>query len=331
MTYDVFISYSRKDSEIANKIYKTLIDNGISCFMDLEGISGGADFPTVLAEAIMSARLMLYLASEHSYASEFTQKELTFAVNNKGSRFIFPLIIDNSELPKNLEFLLSNINWRILSSRYTVENDLPDDIKKRLADPHAGETIKQQEKKSIKKMATIIFSVIGLAAAIVLGLFLRQSLEQKRKVEAEQRAEEAAYAALRDCETWQTAAGKDISKADSLRNLKNSFATFELECASLEEASDKLSKVDSVCNAYHLSAYSSLFSGVSTAGRRQQITARRDSMFRFWSQTAHLNYNDYLLLSDEGSKEIALRYVNWALRLHPTDSDLLNIKGVLNK
>lgn len=331
MTYDVFISYSRKDSEVANKIYKTLIDNGISCFMDLEGISGGADFPTVLAEAIMSARLMLYLASEHSYASEFTQKELTFAVNNKGSRFIFPLIIDNSELPKNLEFLLSNINWRILSSRYTVENDLPADIKKRLEDPHAGETIKQQEKKSIKKMATIIFSVIALAAAIVLGLFVRQSLEQKRQAEAERQAEEAAFAAVRECETSQKEAGKAISKADSLRNLKNSFATFELECTSLEDASRQLAKVDSICNAYHLGAYASLFSGVSTAGQKQQITARRDSMFRFWSQTARLNYNDYLLLPDEGSKEIALRYVNWALRLRPSDAGLLEIKDKLNK
>ena len=331
MKHDVFISYSRKDSEIANAIYKALVDNGISCFMDLEGISGGADFPTVLAEAIMDARVLLYLASEHSYASEFTQKELTFAVNNKGSRFIFPLIIDNSELPKNLEFLLSNINWRILSSHYDLEKNLVPDIRKKLEDPHAGETLKQQEKKSIKKMATIIFSIIGVAAALVLGLFIRQSLEQKRKAEAEELAEQAAFAALRECEMWQSEAGRDISKADSLRNLKNSFATFELECASLEDATDKLAKVDSIHNAYHLGAYASLFSGVSTSGQRQQITARRDSMFRFWNQTAQLNYKDYLLLPDEGSKEIAMRYVNWALRLHPTDPDLLGIKEKLNQ
>ena len=53
MTYDVFISYSRKDSEIAGKSHKALDEAGISCFIDLEGISGGADFPAVLSEAIM--------------------------------------------------------------------------------------------------------------------------------------------------------------------------------------------------------------------------------------------------------------------------------------
>ena len=331
MKYDVFISYSRKDSEIASSIYKALTDNGITCFMDLEGISGGADFPTVLAEAIIESRVLLYLASEHSYASEFTQKELTFAVSNKGSQFLFPLIIDKSELPKNLEFLLSNINWRVLSSRYNIDTDLVADIRKKLENPHAGETIKQQEKSSVKKMMAIIFSVVGLTVLLILGLTIRQSVNQRRKVDAEQQAEQAAYAARSECETWQTEVGRAISKADSLRDLHNSFATFESECASLEEASVMLAKADSIRDAFHLGAYAALFSDLSGTGLKQQITARRDSMFRFWNQTALLNYDDYLLLPDEGSKEIALRYVNWALRLRPSDAKLLEIKEKLDK
>ena len=330
MKYDVFISYSRKDSGVASSIYKALTDNGINCFMDLQGISGGADFPTVLAEAIIESKVLLYLASNNSYASEFTQKELTFAVSNKGSHFIFPLIIDNSELPKNLEFLLSNINWRVLSSRYTIDKDLVSDIKKKLENPHAGETIKQQEKSSVKKMMAIIFSVVGLTVLLILGLTIRQSVNQKRKVDAEQQAEQAAYAALHECETWRTKVGQAISQADSLRDLHNSFATFDAECTSLEEASVMLAKADSIRDAFHLGAYSALFSNVSNTELKQEIAARRDSMFRFWNQTALLNYDDYLLLPDEGSKEIALRYVNWALRLRPNDTKLMEIKEKLD-
>ena len=48
MKYDVFISYSRKDKDIADKIYACLTHAGFSCFMDRKGISGGADFPAVL-------------------------------------------------------------------------------------------------------------------------------------------------------------------------------------------------------------------------------------------------------------------------------------------
>ena len=163
--FDVFISYSRKDSEIANRIYDALEAEGIHCFIDKEGISGGADFPTVLSEAIMGAKVLLLVASENSYASEFTQKELTFAVSNKGSRFIFPVIVDDSTLPKNLEFLLSNINWRTLSSKYRIEKEMVDDVKKKLADPTAGMTLKQREKNTVKWMMTIIFIIIGAGLA----------------------------------------------------------------------------------------------------------------------------------------------------------------------
>ena len=150
MEYDVFISYSRKDSEYAEKIYHSLEAAGVHCFIDRAGISGGADFPMVLADAIMDSKLLLLVASENAYASEFTQKELTFAVSNKGSRFIFPLIVDGSTMPKKLEFLLSDINWRQLSAHYQIENELVADIQAKLKDPHAGETIRQREQGKLQ-------------------------------------------------------------------------------------------------------------------------------------------------------------------------------------
>ena len=79
MAYDVFLSYSRKDAETADIIYQTLEAAGIRCFIDHDGISGGSDFPKVLSEAIMGAKIMLYVASKNAYQSDYTQKELTFA------------------------------------------------------------------------------------------------------------------------------------------------------------------------------------------------------------------------------------------------------------
>ena len=84
MKYDVFISYSRKDTVIADIIHEALVANDIQCFIDRVGISGGADFPTILSEAITESKLMLFIASENSYKSEYALKELTFAVSNKG-------------------------------------------------------------------------------------------------------------------------------------------------------------------------------------------------------------------------------------------------------
>ena len=117
MQYDVFISYSSKDTEVANQICKAFDEVGITYFIDRQGISGGFEFPTVLAEAIVNSKIFLYLASKNSYESKFTQAEITFAFNKKERGNIFPYIIDGSNLPLSLEFVFSAINWR------RIEND----------------------------------------------------------------------------------------------------------------------------------------------------------------------------------------------------------------
>ena len=117
MQNDVFISYSRKDTEVANQICKAFDEVGITYFIDRQGISGGFEFPAVLAEAIVNSKIFLYLASKNSYESKFTQAEITFAFNKKERGNILPYIIDGSNLPLSLEFVFSAINWR------RIEND----------------------------------------------------------------------------------------------------------------------------------------------------------------------------------------------------------------
>lgn len=113
--YDVFISYSRKDSNIAEEICNYLDQSSISYFIDKRGIAGGVEFPIVLANAILESRVFLYLASNNSYESKFTRKEITFAFNKLPENCLLPYIIDDSQLPIELEFVFSSINWRSLS------------------------------------------------------------------------------------------------------------------------------------------------------------------------------------------------------------------------
>lgn len=125
--YDVFISYSRKDTGLANKICDAFEKNGISFFIDRKGICGGMEFPTVLADAILESRIFLYLASENSYKSKFTINEITFAFNEKPKDSIIPYILDGSNFPNALRFVFSGINWRSLKE-HPIETVLMDDI-----------------------------------------------------------------------------------------------------------------------------------------------------------------------------------------------------------
>ena len=127
MQYDVFISYSRKDTATADRIAAAFDRAGISYFIDRQGISGGFEFPVVLAEAILASRIVLFLGSENSYESKFTNAELTFAFNEKPKNSILPYIIDGSTMPPALRFVFSSINWRTLES-HPIEPALVEDV-----------------------------------------------------------------------------------------------------------------------------------------------------------------------------------------------------------
>ena len=85
MKYDVFISYSRKDTNIADRICKAFDDVGIVYFIDRQGIGGGVEFPDKLADAIVNSSAFLLLGSNNSYNSPFT---LDIVGNDKTVLFI---------------------------------------------------------------------------------------------------------------------------------------------------------------------------------------------------------------------------------------------------
>ena len=151
MKYDVFISYSRKDTDIADRICAAFDKAGITYFIDRQSIGGGFEFPVVLAEAIIDSQVTLFLASKNSYDSKFTNAELTFAFNEKPKNSILPYIIDGSTMPPALRFVFSSINWRTIES-HPIETTLVSDILAMLGRKAA--TVKATAKTSSSKSPT---------------------------------------------------------------------------------------------------------------------------------------------------------------------------------
>lgn len=151
--YDVFISYSRKDTGIADKICQTFDQVGISYFIDRLGIGGGMEFPAVLAKAIKESKVFLYLASKNSYESKFTQSEIVYAFNKKQKQDIIPYIIDGSTLPDELEFTFSAINWRQMDIHPIdiIVNDIFIKIGKPPVQPFQKEGLQSSDSESIKQ------------------------------------------------------------------------------------------------------------------------------------------------------------------------------------
>lgn len=145
--YDIFISYSRKDTVIADKICFALDKAGISYFIDRQEIGGALEFPIVIAEAICNSRLFLFIGSENSYNAKFTNAEITFAFNKKQPESILPYLIDKSELPIQLQFIFASINRRNIYD-HPIETVLIKDLQRLLGthyDIHEGINLYNKE------------------------------------------------------------------------------------------------------------------------------------------------------------------------------------------
>ena len=93
--YDVFISYSRRDFEAASHLSQILDAQGYTHFTDTKGISSGAEFHQVIADAIKSSRVFLFLRSKDSMQSKFAISELLSAFKILGRDRIIPIQIDD--------------------------------------------------------------------------------------------------------------------------------------------------------------------------------------------------------------------------------------------
>jgi len=173
MGKDIFISYSRKDTAVADRICEALDKAGISYFIDRKGIAGGMEFPEILAQAIVDCKIFLFLASRNSYQSNYTSNEITFAFNRK--RKMLPYIIDRSELPLALEFTFSCINWRTIEE-HPIETVLVNDLKALLGYPASSATEKTSFSVILKSAGHAKLGVVKCVKELT-GLGLKDSKE----------------------------------------------------------------------------------------------------------------------------------------------------------
>lgn len=129
--YDVFISYSHKDTDVAGSICKALTDAGISCFFDDISVDT-PDWLYKITDAIVNSKIFLYLGSKSTSTAIITPKELLLAVNHKETSSIYCYFIEEHTLPLEIEFLLVNVNQRHMSE-HPVNTGLIPDIKNLLS------------------------------------------------------------------------------------------------------------------------------------------------------------------------------------------------------
>ena len=119
MNYDVFISYSRRDyidenkqvipGNIISQIKELFDKNGISYWFDEDGIYSGDAFAPVIARNIKSAKIFLFVSSEHSNTSEWTSNEIATAHAYK--KKIIPFRYDESVYNDSVIIYIARLDY----------------------------------------------------------------------------------------------------------------------------------------------------------------------------------------------------------------------------
>ena len=119
LNHSVFISYSRHDyvdnhgelipDNCVSEIMNALEKNGISYWIDKEGIYSGDEFKGLLTTAIEQAQVFLFVSSESSNKSEWTAKEINVAVYEK--KKIIPILIDDAKYNSSVKLDLVGLDF----------------------------------------------------------------------------------------------------------------------------------------------------------------------------------------------------------------------------
>lgn len=323
MNYDVFISYSRRDSKIAEEICSALTDAGLTFFIDKEGIEAGQNFPEVLADAVDSSTVFLFLASQNSFKSKFTRGEVTYAFNHKHSGTIIPYIIDGSEtMPPDLELMLGNFNWR-RKELCPIRTALIEDIRKAIEHPEEG-TVGGRHVMSPRKKKALIGSAVAVVVLLVIAAVLFALSNNRDKQDNNE-----ALAASRHFEQLISEADSLVRSADLQKDAPTSLETTGEQIASLQQACQALDSAMAVRDRYEDSPFKGLF-GKELDNHYAAARTRLDSIHSAWAAYARESYELYKISHRDSERENVLSCIRYALSIKP-DAELETIQENLNR
>lgn len=107
----VFISYSRKDSFVAQEVYRFLGNKGIPCWIDIYDIQPGTPYARAIMQGLRESSAMIVIYSKNTNDSDDILNEIDQAHSSKIA--IYPFLLDDSEMSQELSYYLKRRQWII--------------------------------------------------------------------------------------------------------------------------------------------------------------------------------------------------------------------------
>lgn len=181
--HDIFVSYSRHDTNVVNEFVERLEREGFSVWIDRDGIESGDAFKKIILQAIKNSAVVLFFSSQFSNQSGWTAKEIGVAVKYK--KTVIPILLDGSNYNEEVEFDLINldfIDYQDVTVRGIMMDRLVKSLKTKITNPMGQ---KKAEEARLKAEA-------AERERLEKERLKKEEAEKKAREEAERQAREAA-------------------------------------------------------------------------------------------------------------------------------------------
>lgn len=105
MKYDVFISYSSKDSGVAFDVCAMLEAADLICWIAPRNVYGGKSYAREIIEAITESQVVLFIFSSYSNCSSHVESEIDIAFNQE--KVIIPFRIEEVKMSPELTYYIN--------------------------------------------------------------------------------------------------------------------------------------------------------------------------------------------------------------------------------
>jgi predicted DNA-binding protein (MmcQ/YjbR family) len=109
MDYDVFISHSSGNKQVANAICHALEQNGVKCWIAPRDITPGVKWGGEIVNGIKGCKIFLLVFSEAANKSDDVLQEIERALHYK--KTVIPFRIEDVVMSADFEYHLSKVHW----------------------------------------------------------------------------------------------------------------------------------------------------------------------------------------------------------------------------
>lgn len=177
----IFISYSRHDTQIIDRLVRELEAAAVEVWIDREDIPGGAKWRRQIVDAIEDADAVLVALSPNAVESDNVRKELDIAEEAK--KPVIPVEIRRVDIPKDMVYQLVGLQRIDLATSFDVGvKRLIQSVRPQVRTPQAFAWLSPESRKEIKEL--MIDPALSTSDRLSLGslIFFKDSERKREKL-----------------------------------------------------------------------------------------------------------------------------------------------------